>query len=294
MRVVGCRSTLSSASDPKKKFEHVPRFCYRKCFSPILNTKITSDKGWGCCFRCTQGIIGQFIYRLHNQYKTDYDRVFGQDCDPSSLFFDTPEAPFSIHNLVKNSIEFGLEPGTWAKPSIAAAAIQRIFGELHLGCVLCHDFCITKSEMDISFPAIFLVPGLFGLDSLDLSFIPFLHAAICIQGSLGFVSGKRNSAYYIAGLDSDKFIYFDPHTTMPALLRVEDKSSLFSIKPRTIRFRAINPSILIGFMCTSTSDLDNVIETMMSINSSPIDVNEPSDAAMAQVLDIDDLDLDGE
>ena len=289
MRIVGNKSTLSSDYKLKQAFEKVPRFCYRKSFVPILNSNLTTDKGWGCCLRSSQGIIAQFVLQIFNKNPEKYNSFFGEGKDPLSLFFDSPDAPFGIHNIVKFCAECGLEPGHWAKPSIAALAYKKIFDELNIGCVLCHNFSFFKSEFNTNFPALVLIPGLYGMQNLDLSCIPFLLACLCSQNSLGLVSGKRNSAFFIAGFVDNQFVYFDPHTTKNALLNIEDSQSVYSIEPKFIKFKNINPSILIGFICHTASDLENTISSLMYIDSSPISIIEPNDSILSQVLDIDDL-----
>lgn len=42
-----------------------------------------------------------------------------------SLFADSPDAPFSIHNFVKYGAEFcGKQPGEWFGPTATARCIQ--------------------------------------------------------------------------------------------------------------------------------------------------------------------------
>ena len=127
-----------------------------------------------------------------------------------------------------------------------------------------------------------------------MTFLPLLEALLCMEGSLGFISGKGNSAYYIVGFEDNYFIYFDPHYTKPAFLKEgeDDIKSLYSIQPKKIKMDKINPSILIGLMIRSENELENLQIIMTGVNYSPFSISdEPEEDIMSQVIDIDDLDL---
>lgn len=50
------------------------------------------------------------------------------------LFYDSPECPFSIHNILRLAADYGVKPGTWLGPSIVclalAAAVRDAIGRL--------------------------------------------------------------------------------------------------------------------------------------------------------------------
>lgn len=304
MRVMGFVHTLGSSldnnSDSVIYLNQIPRFCYRQDFEPISDSKYKTDRGWGCCLRSTQSMIAQFILHLYNLYPTLYMKTFSNylaspSASPLSLFFDTPKAPFSIHNIIANGDSTQLTAGEWAKPSVAAESISNIFHSLGLNCTIFRDFLISPKLENVSYPCLLLMPGLFGLNKFDVTFLPLLEAEICMEGSLGFISGKGNSAYYVVGFDDKNFIYFDPHYTKPAFTKesTDDIQSLYSIQPKRIRTDKINPSILIGIMLHSPNDLENLQIVMTGINDSPFSILEkPSENSLDNVMDIDDLDLD--
>lgn len=302
MRVIGYMHTISENDDQSMTFfNQIPRFCYRQNFDPILDSKYKSDRGWGCCLRSTQGMIAQYILHLYSQFSAIYKKTFSrflktEMASPLSLFFDSQEAPFSIHNII-SSAKDQIIPGVWAKPSIAAESINNIFNSLSLSCIIFKNFQISSKLEKITYPCLLLLPCLFGLNKFDMTFLPLLEALICMEGSLGFISGKGNSAYYIVGFEENSFIYFDPHYTKPAFLKEgeDDIKSLYSIKPKKIRMDKINPSILIGLMVRSDNELENLQIIMTGVNYSPFSIlDEPEDEIMSQVIDIDDLDLNEE
>jgi hypothetical protein len=91
------------------------------------------------------------------------------------------------------------------------------------------DFTICKSSSSLSFPALLLIAGLFGVECLDPVFSPFLGDCLGLDSSLGFVSGHRNSAYFVAGCATTEFTNFDPRTTKKAVVDGTDFSSYYAL-----------------------------------------------------------------
>lgn len=288
MKVIGKIDSHSESSP--ELFSHVPRFCYRKDFQPIPPGNFITDRGWGCCYRSIQGLLCQCFLRLKEKYPYRYNQIFHSTISPYFLFYDIPAAPFGIHSLVAEAELLGLNAGEWAKPSLLAVAIQNICKTIHFGCIISHDFTITKSEVDVPYPALLLIPGLFGLNQLDQSLIPFLQLCMCVEDSLGIVSGWKGYAYYIVGFNNTHFAYFDPHTTKPAIVDEQNEDSLYSLSFKKIKYNQLNPSMLLGFLCKTESELNELLVTLMSCTSSPLDFTEPNyEDACKRVLDIDDL-----
>ena len=276
----------------------IPRFCYRKGFEAISGSSLTSDKGWGCCYRSAQGLICQHIMRLHKYSNDVYVKVFPDNPDPLSLFADDPRMPFSIHSLVSATNEVGVQIGEWAKPSTISAGIKIILERLGLSCFLAQDLRLNADSISsLSFPCMVLIPGLFGLEKLDPVFLPFLQLCICIDSSLGFVSGQRYSAYYFFGMSSSEFYYFDPHVTKRYVDQsIEDDhkyDSYFELEPKHINALSINPSVLLGFSCSSKQELKDLLFTLVSCKSSPVLITHDSDLADIEntIIDIDELPL---
>ena len=294
MAIVGCQDFEVSK---QRNFPQIPRFCYRKAFQPINGTRITTDKGWGCCYRSCQGLLCQFVLRLEVHFPEKYHEAFGDRC-PLSLFADEPTAPFGIHNLVEATSHHGLKKGEWAKPSVLAASIQDILKEHGIGCIVAQDFSIVKSaDIDDLFPAMFLIPGLFGLDKFDQeNFSDLITMCFCEKDtSLGVVSGKGNSAYFLFGVDpgSMTFMYFDPHRTDAAVVDDTGFLSFYYLPWKQLKLCDLNPSILIGFVVSNHVHFDNLLHKLTTCRGSPISVTSSADmeAIEAQVLDVDDLDL---
>jgi cysteine protease ATG4 len=289
MKVIGSNPSHPSA-DSATLLKAIPRFCYRKRFPLIPHSKLTSDSGWGCCFRSCQGVLAQFCLRLQQLMPDKYLEVFPATAPPLSLFFDCESSLFGLHRLVVESDHFGISVGQWGRPSVIANAIQSIFTALHLGSLVNHGLSISKDNFPTTFPAIVLISCQFGLDSLDPKFVPFLQLCLGNPLSLGFVSGYRDSAYFVVGFSTTHFGYFDPHTTLKAALDERGFSSFFSHDLKALKSCELNPSILLAFFAGSAGDLDNLLAELAQGPGSPLSVVDPVDDALCdQVLDIDDL-----
>lgn len=269
----------------------IPRFCYRKKFSKIAGTNITSDSGWGCCFRSAQGLLAQFMINFACDFPEIFDKKFGR-INPLTLFLDTPHSTFGIHRLSLAAQAYGLNPGSWAKTSIVAESIASILNFYQIHCIIARDFKIT--EMDIAnpdFPALFLIPCLFGLGKFDLTYVPFLQMILDMEGSLGFVCGKQGAAYYMVGYTESQFSYFDPHVTKMAVTDESDMSSFFSLPIKFIDYKSINPSLLLGFICSTPEDLQRIVTLLTTTCPSPITYlsSDQVQSANNDVRDLDEL-----
>jgi hypothetical protein len=119
--------------------------------------------------------------------------------------------------------------------------------------------------------------------------LPFLHLCLCADGSLGFMSGHRKSAYFIVGFDHSHFAYFDPHTTKNAIVD-QDFSSCYSLPLNTLKASALNPSILLGFIVSTMESLDDLLSVLIACHNSPIAVTEALDQGILdQVVDFDEF-----
>ena len=289
MKVVGCSE--NPVDNIEKVLSVMPRFCYRSGFHPLENTKIQSDKGWGCCYRSSQGIIAQYIIRLKQNNEELFKTIFPNCDDPLTLFYDEPSAPFGIHSLVSATARVGVAVGEWAKPSTIAAGIKIIFESLGLSCYVSQDFAfnIDNIRSDTKYPCLILIPGLFGLDNFDSRFLPFLQLCLCTESSLGFVSGRRNSAFYFFGMNATDFFYFDPHVTKTHASNNTSRQSFFDLAPKSMSVNAINPSILLGFTSSNYSELEDLFMILVSCLASPITVHDNAQLEEMEknVFDID-------
>lgn len=288
------KSFWNHSDDNAEEFQSKPRFTYRSDFAPILDTTITSDVGWGCCYRCTQGIIAQYLKLFQAINPEIFTKKFGQVEDILSLFFDTKEAIFSIHNLVKAAKEIGVTPGDWAKPSQVAQAFTKIFDQYHVSYYYVLDSIFEPSKIDhAEYPIIIMIPLKCGLTSFDRSHFPFMKNIFHLQNTLGIISGYSGSAYYVVKInDTEEVFYFDPHVVQPAATSNESFETFYNQKVMKMSLTQLNPSILMCFACFDKDSAYKLMENIVTFPDTPIMCSENvSDIVNERVLDIDDLDL---
>merc|ERR1719183_1453825 len=153
-------------------FQSRLQLTYRKGFSTPLKllsgNEIASDSGWGCMLRVIQMILAQsfsdFTLGREWRFQASRDLEVGSAWrDIVSCFLDTPQAPFSLHNLVDTGQRlFGKEPSTWFGPTSASKAVGSLFDALaskgepsphvpaflqRMSCVVFEDGAIFKSSV---------------------------------------------------------------------------------------------------------------------------------------------------
>lgn len=309
------RTLFSSAHELTDSYQHVPRMTYRSGFDPIPNvsTKITSDSGWGCCYRCCQSMVANY-FRVVKKYINIEDYVRNTNFPSTnsflSFFEDRVDAPLSIQNLVKETIKLGVPPKQWAKPSNLASAFKNIFDENQLNCIISLNCPIAPSEVNSlpQSPILILVSLVCGFKSFDIErFGPFLKTLLTYEESIGLVSGRNDSARYVVNLVSTKkdknsgshdpeneniydyeALYFDPHIVQPAAKSDSDHGTFFNQNLMAMNFKKINPSILLGFACKDPQSADALLKKLSLLPNSPILYAEHNDAEN-NVLDIDDI-----
>lgn len=109
-------------------------FTYRKNFPRIDGTQLTTDCGWGCMIRTGQMIMAQAL--ITNYLGRDW-RWTGSQSDKTDMihrmiikwFLDDPDAPFSLHRLVKIGECLGKKPGDWYGPATVAYMLTQALTE---------------------------------------------------------------------------------------------------------------------------------------------------------------------
>ena len=141
--------------------ESRPWMTYRENFPPILDSKYTSDVGWGCMIRSAQMMLAQtlFVARLGRDFRVGGGSSGPFTKDPRhrqllTLFADLPSerCPFSVHNLLRHAAEDRVRPGSWLGPSIACRALCRAVNQeqremLQLRVYLALDCLVSKERV---------------------------------------------------------------------------------------------------------------------------------------------------
>ncbi|KAI1306438.1 Cysteine protease ATG4C [Halotydeus destructor] len=110
---------------------------YRRAFPRIDNSLWTTDCGWGCMIRSGQMILAH-AFLVH--YLGRSWRWLGSQSDKNDMihrmiikwFLDEPEAPFSLHKLVRIGSAMGKKPGDWYGPATISYILSQAMSEAFL------------------------------------------------------------------------------------------------------------------------------------------------------------------
>ncbi|XP_033895012.1 cysteine protease ATG4B isoform X3 [Acipenser ruthenus] len=111
-------------------------------------------------------------------------------------------------------------------------------------------------------PLVLLIPLRLGLSEINEAYIETLKKCFMLPQSLGVIGGKPNSAHYFIGYVGEELIYLDPHTTQPSVEPcddglVPDDSYHCEHPPCRMHIRELDPSIAVGFFCSTEEDFDD-------------------------------------
>jgi hypothetical protein len=144
--VLGQHFLPPQADELNGRIESIPRFTYRKGFAALPQSGVKTDRSWGCCIRCGQGLLAQYIARYSDVCHEGYERRFHGDY--RTLFADEPSAPFGIHLFCDRLLSLGSKIGELVTPSLLANVIEQLLAMNGLSAVLPEDGLISRSKLD--------------------------------------------------------------------------------------------------------------------------------------------------
>ncbi|KAH7831089.1 Autophagy-related protein 4 F (Atg4F) [Monocercomonoides exilis] len=175
---------------------------YRKDYQPIIPSKFTSDRGWGCVHRTSQMMFAEALIRLE-----PYRRSYTGQIDEREIlqyFLDTQEAIFSIHNIAQGGMHIGKRIGQWFSPSDSARVFENI----------------TSKYNDERFPII--------IRAVDCTLI-----ADEILQKMRDAESRRFSQSFVRASDSRKHFKIDEHKASESI------QNLAALQPKQNWFRRI-------------------------------------------------------
>ncbi|XP_075261964.1 cysteine protease ATG4A-like [Convolutriloba macropyga] len=114
---------------------------YRKGFSAIGGTELTSDRGWGCMLRCGQMMLAQTLLCLwvgrdwlwqnsNSEHEKIYQKILEQ-------FLDYKNSLYSVHQIAQMGVSEGKSVGEWFGPNTVAQVLKKLsmFDEFTPYCV---------------------------------------------------------------------------------------------------------------------------------------------------------------
>jgi len=114
--------------------------------------------------------------------------------------------------------------------------------------------------------------------------------------SLGIIGGRPRRSHYFIGCHGDELLYLDPHEVQPALTAQSPEVATchFTRNIRTTPLLGIDPSLALGFLCTSSSEFDDLwrrCEETFATGLAPFSMSRSPPTWRASE---DELDEDGE
>jgi len=261
--------------------------------------RYSCDAGWGCAIRAGQMMLGQILQQLHLGRHWRAGRESPLDhIEPQilELFKDSPEAPFSLHRIVEVGSALGKGPGVWfGSASIAhvlSLLVQQHAVKLEAGVspqdstritmpavLVVTDGCIYRERVHALVdaggkawgrPVALLLALRLGVYELEAVYARLLQACLECKWSLGIVGGHPNSAHYFVGCTREVMLYLDPHRTQPSQHsqpRVDPSTFHCTSPPCVMRITDMDPSLTVGFLCTSQADFDTFCEWVEALPS---------------------------
>ncbi|XP_042017817.1 cysteine protease ATG4b-like [Salvia splendens] len=268
---------------------------YRKGFSPIGDSKYSSDVNWGCMLRSSQMLVAQafLVHKLGRSWRKSPDKPLDETyLKILHLFGDAEDSPFSIHNLLQEGSAYGLAAGSWVGPYAmcrtweslmrnkkesdggALSSIMALYvvsgdedGERGGAPVLCIEdisrYCSEFHQAQVDWaPVLLMVPLVLGLEKVNPRYLPLLCATFQFPQSLGILGGRPGASTYIIGVQDDKAFYLDPHEVQQVVnLKKDDvdadTSSYHCNVLRHIALDSLDSSLAFGFYCRDKSDFDD-------------------------------------
>ncbi|XP_031562428.1 cysteine protease ATG4D-like [Actinia tenebrosa] len=286
------RCKILSMDEFKQHFMSLIWLTYRREFTQLNGSTLTSDCGWGCMLRSGQmmlasGLIFHFLkkdWRVtgrcnsteQDHYYRNILRFFG-DHD------DEERSPFSLHRLVLFGQHAGKQAGDWYGPSSVAHILKKAMDTathplLHdINIYVAQDCTVYKEEVEYVCTncrmhqgkcnrngewqsVIILVPVRLGGEAMNSIYIPCVKALFTLDQCIGIIGGRPKHSLYFVGFQEDKMIHLDPHYCQPFVdMKQKDfaSESFHCPHPRKMSIKKMDPSCTIGFYCSSKKDFES-------------------------------------
>ncbi|EER08336.1 conserved hypothetical protein [Perkinsus marinus ATCC 50983] len=179
--------------------------------------------------RATQMLLAQAV------------KMAGKDADDSvvlSLFLDSPQAPLSLHRMVKMGQEvLAKRPGTWFGPTSGGMVASRLVKAAH------EEDEAARRAARVPFQCVAFDDGVLYKDQVE----PLLQE----EGSLPVLVLLCVRLLY----------YLDPHlATQPALTDaklIQEGTFIHQLKPHSLGWSRLNSSMCFGFMLRNRAELED-------------------------------------
>ncbi|KNC97056.1 cysteine protease ATG4 [Spizellomyces punctatus DAOM BR117] len=263
---------------------------YRNGYPPIKPSTYTSDVGWGCMLRSGQMMLANAF--LFHELGRDWRLTRCQDDKGAwdkyvtilNRFLDTPSAPFSIHRIALLGKQFDKNIGEWFGPSTISHVLKVLLDDhkdIDMGIYVATDGVMYLDDINNECTkghegwrgTLILVPIRLGVEGLNPVYFDALKACFSLPQCVGIAGGRPNSSLFFIGVEGNHLVYLDPHFLRPAVevkhpasYAPEDLSTYHCETVRTMSMEAVDPSLVLGFYCSSKQDLKSFCEQAVNIS----------------------------
>jgi cysteine protease ATG4 len=277
--------TSRQEGDFKQRVSETPRFTYRRSMPPLPETNLRTDEHWGCCIRCAQGLLSQFVRRYCERIPDTFS-AFGPAAAP--LFYDLPgdRAPFGIHAFCEAIFALTRRAGEWVKASCMAQVIGRLLARFKIPVLIAENGFISGAALCAAVaggrPALALIPLMLGPSTLGQDWVQFVRMSVSIAQAVGIIGGRQGRSFFVVGFQDEDFFFFDPHAVLDPVARAGDERRLFEPPLKRMKATDLNSSMLVGFFVTEPGDLQEIAELAKPMTHCPFALQE--DAAKPVVV----------
>lgn len=126
-------------------------------------------------------------------------------------------------------------------------------------------------------PLLLIVPLRLGISEINPIYFEGLKRYFEIPGCVGMIGGRPNQALYFIGHVGDEALYLDPHTTQNSGSvgnkatdeEIEMDGTFHQKFAMRIDFRAMDPSLAVGFLCRNRDEFDQLCRQLTTDSKSP-------------------------
>lgn len=270
--------------------ENIPRFTYRKNFPPLKNEyhffNMRSDSHWGCCIRCGQSMLFQYLKKVYLKNMIDAESQKHPPNHPLEVdhntelrinsqilrdFNDTPNAKYSIHNFCREITNIGGHEGKYTSLTRLAKAIQHLLAPEYPVYVAEQSTIVREQVLELfqqGKPVLCLVPTIFGIDKLDQESIYSITVSVAYETGIGFIGGIKKKAFYFVGYNNDTLYYFDPHSVKNFVSTEADYKTYYESKLKSMPFNSISSSLMLCFCWDNPEQMNSTAKLLTSIQKS--------------------------
>ncbi|CAL8470403.1 g9945 [Coccomyxa elongata] len=270
---------------------------YRRGFPPIGKSGITSDVGWGCTLRSGQMLLAQALvhHLVGRQWRRKLEAAYPEEVAQMLHWFGdqaSEQRPFSIHNMCSRGQPYGVKAGDWLGPSGLCSTLADMVNKVQPGGLQCRVvatsgggapvLCTSRlaaafdksaeqhsgdpgtSGSDAGQPSrqqglLLLIPLMLGLNGkINPRYCTQLQQVLTWPQSTGIVGGRPSSSLYFIGFQHQHVLYMDPHDVQEVASEAADLDTYFCSALRLMPIANIDPSLAIGFYCSSSGDFEEL------------------------------------